>query len=93
MGEEGEPIGAPARDYGNFYQKLAHFGVNYGVSLVEVEQLQQAFADEYQGKMPEAAVKFFRVRAGLGELMKAIATDDQRVIYNNLQLIVKLLED
>jgi hypothetical protein len=93
MGEGGEPLGAPARDYGNFYQKLAHFGVNYGVSLAEVEQLQQAFADEYQGEMPEAAVKFFRVRAGLGELMKAIATDDQRVIYNNLQLIVKLLED
>lgn len=29
----------------------------------------------------------------MGELMKAIATDDERVLYNNLQLIVKLLEE
>ena len=93
MGEGGELIGAAARDYGNFYQKLAHFGINYALSLAEVEELQQAFADEYQGEMPAAAVKFFRVRAGLGELMKAIATDDERVIYNNLQLIIRLLDE
>jgi len=89
MGEEGEPIGAPARDYGNFYQKLAHFGVNYEVLPEEVEQLQQAFADEYHGEIPAASIKFFRVRAALGELMKALASGDRNAIDNNAQLVIR----
>jgi len=89
MGEGGEPIGAPGRDYGNFYQKLAHFGVNYEVLPEEVEQLQQAFADEYHGEIPAASIKFFRVRAALGELMKALASGDRNAIDNDAQLVIR----
>ena len=80
IGADGYPVGPPARDFGNFEQKLANFGQRYELAPDEIRQLQQAFRQAYQSaggaSMTEEAIRFFRVRAALGEVIKTINQAD-----------------
>jgi aminoglycoside phosphotransferase (APT) family kinase protein len=72
----GRPTGAPSRDVANFAQQLAHYSVNLKLTPSEVTVLQAVFRRAYRagggtGTTPEADA-FFRARASLGWLMRAM---------------------
>ncbi|HEX6345583.1 phosphotransferase [Umezawaea sp.] len=74
----GTPIGAPSRDVANFAQQLAHYSVTLKLTRAEVATLQSVFRAAYAsaggtGTTPEADA-FFRARASLGWLMRAMST-------------------
>lgn len=76
----GHPIGAPSRDVGVFAQQLAHYSVALKLTRAEVATLQSVFRRAYAaagatGTTPQADA-FFRARASLGWLMRAM--DDLR---------------
>ncbi|HWO67264.1 MAG TPA: phosphotransferase [Umezawaea sp.] len=73
----GTPIGAPSRDVANFAQQLAHYSVALKLTRTEVAALQSVFRAAYAtaggtGTTPEADA-FFRARASLGWLMRAMS--------------------
>ncbi|GAB3164151.1 hypothetical protein GCM10027258_85390 [Amycolatopsis stemonae] len=72
----GNPIGAPSRDVGVFAQQLAHYSVTLKLTRAEVATLQAVFRSAYAagggtGTTPQADA-FFRARASLGWLMRAM---------------------
>ncbi|WP_410667712.1 phosphotransferase [Amycolatopsis sp. cmx-4-68] len=80
----GRPIGAPSRDVAIFAQQVAHYSVNLKLTAAEVATLQAVFRHAYAaaggtGTTPQADA-FFRARASLGWLMRAMndARDERR---------------
>jgi len=72
----GRPIGAPSRDIANFTQQVAHYSVTLKLTPTEVASLQATFRRAYSvsggaGTTAEADA-FFRARASLGWLMRAM---------------------
>jgi aminoglycoside phosphotransferase (APT) family kinase protein len=72
----GRPMGAPSRDVANFAQQVAHYSVNLKLTRAEVAALQAVFRSAYadaggRGTTRDADA-FFRARASLGWLMRAM---------------------
>ncbi len=72
----GNPIGAPSRDVAIFSQQVAHYSVSLKLTRTEVARLQAVFRRAYAaaggtGTTPQADA-FFRARASLGWLMRAM---------------------
>jgi hypothetical protein len=73
----GRPIGAPSRDVAVFAQQVAHYSVSLKLTPAEVATLQADFRRAYAAagggtSTTAAADAFFRARASLGWLMRAM---------------------
>jgi len=72
----GNPAGVSARDVAVYYEKLAHFGEEFGLEHADIISLQSIFRQSYENvggaKMTSESQEFFRARTALNELYKSL---------------------